>query len=338
MSNVGVIILAAGKGTRMKSEKPKVCFNLAGKSLIQRVVESSIKFDATKIAVVVGFKKEIVINSLEKHPSLYFVEQVTQNGTGDAVKCAKEIFSDFYGVVFILCGDVPLLKTETLLEMYDKYMKTQSTCVVLTMHLDNPDRYGRIIRDEDGQVKQIVEYKDASDMIREINEINTGIYCFSAKDLFHAIEQIDNKNEQNEYYLTDVLKILYDENKKIESVVLSDINEAIGINSQIQLAELESEHYKTVREKWMNNGVSIENPETVLITEDVTIGSDVYISANTKISGKSHIKANTYIGPNCVIENSILEKGSYLHGMNVVVNSFDLQLKLWWYDNSIVQL
>ena len=337
MNNIGVIILAAGKGTRMKSEKPKVCFKLAGKTLLQRVINTAVKLNSQQIGIVVGFKKEMVIQSIQTHPNISFVTQETQNGTGHAVQCAKDIFIDFEGTVFILCGDVPLLRAVTLQNMYKKHINAKAKCTILTMILPDPEKYGRIVRDEKGVIKAIVEYKDASEDIRKIKEINTGIYCFDSKELFKALEKIDNNNAQNEYYLTDVIKIMYDDKKTIESVELIDISEAAGINSQAQLAQLEKEHYKCLCDYWLDNGVSIENPETVLIEEDVTIENDVYISANVKISGNSVIKKNTYIGPYCVIMNSVLKENTHLAGMNVVSDIMDEKLVLKWYENKGVR-
>jgi len=333
LSKIGVIILAAGKGTRMKSEKPKVCFELAGKALIQRVVETSMALGAELIGVVVGYKKELVVKSLNSHVNMRFVEQKNQNGTGDAVKSAKELFADFNGTVFILCGDVPLLKVETLSNMYKIHRESSAKCTVLTMILEDPDKYGRMVRDANNSIKEIVEFKDASDDVRKIKEVNTGIYCFDSKELFKALEKINNNNAQNEYYLTDVLKILYDSKQKIESVILEDVTEAAGINSQVQLAELEKEHYGKIRTHWMNNGVSIENPDTVLIDDDVTIENDVYISAGTRIKGKVHIGKNTFIGANCVIINTNLKDGSRLEGMNVVKDADVDVLQLGWYES-----
>lgn len=339
-NDLGVIILAAGKGTRMKSEKAKVCFDLAGKSLVQRVVDTSLKVDAGLIGVVVGFKKESVISSVKPHPAIKYIEQDVQNGTGHAVKCCKETFRDFDGNVFILCGDVPLLRAETLEELLSFHQSKKAVCTVLTMVLDKPDKYGRIVRENitSGKVKEIVEFKDASEEIRAIKEVNSGIYCFNSKELFSALEKINNNNAQNEYYLTDVIKIFYNENKLVESIVLSDVNEAAGVNSQLQLAELEAEFYKNINTFWLNNGVTIENPSTVMIHEDVKIENDVVISANTKLMGKVFIGKNSFIGVNSLIHNSDIPENSVLKGYNILINYKDdrnLSLNLDWTEKKI---
>ena len=328
MKKIGVIILAAGQGTRMKSEKPKVCFDLAGKTLIERVVNTSYKLEADPVAVVVGYKKDLVKASIPPNEKLHFLTQERQLGTGDAVKSAKELFKDFKGTVFVLCGDVPLLKKETLFKMLETHEKLNSKCTVLSMVLNEPDKYGRIVRDSVKRINSIVEYKDASEEIRKIKEVNTGIYCFDANILFKALEKVTNDNQQKEYYLTDVIKILYSENQRIETVILEDPLEASGINSITQLAELERSHYQAIREYWMENGVYIENPDTVLIEEDVIIESDVYISANTKVMGKSIIGANSFIGNNSIIIDAHIDANSFFEGMNVVKDIKNEALKL----------
>jgi len=248
MSKIGVIILAAGKGTRMESDLPKVCFELGGRGLIQWVVGTALKLDPDRTVIVVGYEKEQVITEASNTPysndiwgysMLRFVEQKNQLGTGDAVKTTQEYFENFNGSVFVLCGDVPLLRLDTLKKMLETHETAQASCTVLTMILDNPDKYGRMLRDSQNRLMDIVEYKDATEEQRKIAEVNTGIYCFNSQDLFQAIMRVNDNNAQKEYYLTDVINILYKENKLIESVVLEDVIEASGVNSQAHLAELE---------------------------------------------------------------------------------------------------
>ena len=241
MKKTAAIILAAGKGTRMKSDKPKVIFGLAGKPMINRVVETANKIKSDLIAIVVGYKREQVIAVVPKNTNIKFVEQVQQNGTGHAVMVTEEIFKDFDGDVFILCGDVPLLRHKTLKRIQEHHRKHNASCTVLTAFMDDAHKYGRIVRNPDGNVQRIVEFKDATEEEKEIKEINTGIYCFDAKDLFAALQSIDNNNNQNEYYLTDTLEILNNDNKLVTSIILDDMVEASGVNSKEQLADLETE-------------------------------------------------------------------------------------------------
>ncbi len=241
MKKTAAIILAAGKGTRMRSDKPKVIFELAGKPMINRVVETANKINSDLIAIVVGYKKEQVIGIVPQDDNIKFVEQVQQNGTGHAVMVTEDIFKNFDGDIFILCGDVPLLRYETLEKMQSHHREHNASCTVLTAVMNDALKYGRIVRNIDGSVQKIVEFKDAAEDEKKINEINTGIYCFDAKDLFTALQSIDNNNNQNEYYLTDTLEILNNEDKLVTSVLLDDMVEASGVNSKEQLADLEIE-------------------------------------------------------------------------------------------------
>ena len=247
MRNTATIILAAGQGTRMKSEKPKVVHELAGKSMINRVVETSFKLDSNLIAVVVGYKKYVVINSIPADEKITFVEQNEQKGTGHAVMMCEDVFRNFDGNVFILCGDVPLLRYQTLQKMLKQHEEQNAACTVLTALMDDALKYGRIVRNKEDNVQRIVEFKDANDTEKEINEINTGIYCYDAKSLFEALKFVNSNNMQNEYYLTDTLEILNSQKKLVTSVLLDDMVEASGVNSTEQLANLEQEFLK--REK-----------------------------------------------------------------------------------------
>lgn len=244
MKKTAAIILAAGKGTRMKSDKPKVVFELSGTPMINRVINTALKVNSDLIATVVGYKKDVVIETAIKNDKIKFVEQVEQNGTGHAVMVTAEEFINFEGDIFILCGDVPLLRYQTLENMLAQHRAQNASCTVLTAFMDDALRYGRIVRNNDGNVQSIVEFKDATTKQIAIKEINTGIYCFDSKDLFDALNSVNNDNNQNEYYLTDTLEILNNTNKLVTSVVLDDMIEASGINSQEQLAEIETEYLK----------------------------------------------------------------------------------------------
>lgn len=247
MRKTATIILAAGQGTRMKSDKPKVVHELAGKAMINRVIETSFKLDSKLIAVVVGYKKDIVIETVPANEKITFVEQNVQKGTGHAVMMCEDTFQNFDGNVFILCGDVPLLRYQTLQKMQQQHEEQQAACTVLTAVMDDALKYGRIIRNSEGNVLKIVEFKDAGEAEKEINEINTGIYCYDAKSLFEALKYVNSNNMQNEYYLTDTLEILNAQGKLVKSVILDDMVEASGVNSTEELANLEQEFYQ--REK-----------------------------------------------------------------------------------------
>lgn len=321
MSAIAAIILAAGKGTRMKSDRAKVVFELAGKTLIQRVVETSIKLNCSRICVVVGHRKDTVIASLDEYEDLVFADQDEQLGTGHAVMIAEEKFNGYDGDILILAGDVPLLKAETLEKLHRHHQSTNADCTVLTAVLDDAGRYGRIIRDSLSQVIGVVEYKDATEEQKRIQEFNTGIWCFKASALFDAIHKIDNNNAQKEYYLTDTLSVLVRQGQKVEALILDDLAQASGINSQEQLADLEKVYLDQIKTHWLNNGVMIHNPDTVYIGEDVEIEPDVTIEAHTIIKGKCYLEYGCHIGPHCYLEHSDIGKETILQGYNIIINA-----------------
>jgi UDP-N-acetylglucosamine diphosphorylase/glucosamine-1-phosphate N-acetyltransferase len=321
MSSLAAIILAAGKGTRMKSARAKVTFPLAGKPMIQRVVDSAVKMDCERIFVVVGYQKESVVSCLAEDKRLEFVEQKEQLGTGHAVMMAEPYVGSDSGDVLILCGDVPLLSHETLRKMYEEHVATGAACTVLTAFLDDAGRYGRIIRNQKQQLTGIVEFKDATDDQRAIREWNTGIYCFRARELFDSLKQVSNANQQQEYYLTDVISILHGQGKKISTVVLENLVEVAGVNSQEQLADLEDLFVANIRRHWLNNGVVIHNPQTVYIGDDVSIEADVEICQNTVLKGKTQVNSGALIGPGCYIEDSYVSDNCILEGYNILVNA-----------------
>jgi len=234
-----IIILAAGKGVRMKSELPKVAFKLGGISLIERVISTVKQLPFSTIVVVVGHKEEIVRNCLSDYDNIIFVKQEVQNGTGHAVMVTEHCFSDYNGDIVITPGDVPLLAAKTLVELENLHSQEDASATVLTAILDDPAEYGRIVRDKNGFVEKIVEYKDANEEERKICEVNSGIFCFKAKSLFSALSQINNNNAQRELYLTDTLEILRKDGKKIAAMKVKNSMEVFGINSRKQLDYLE---------------------------------------------------------------------------------------------------
>lgn len=322
MRPLAAIILAAGKGTRMKSERAKVTFPISDKAMIQRVVDTALAVNCLKVSVIVGWKKDSVIAALEEDERLDFIEQNEQLGTGHAVQMAAPSYREFNGDVLILCGDVPLLTEETVRKLYQHHIETDAAVTVLSAILEDAGKYGRILRDNAGRIQGIVEYKDANEKERKIQEFNTGIYCFKAPALFSALEKISNQNEQNEYYLTDTLSILYEQNQKIESMILDDIMEVSGVNSQQQLAELEQIYLDKIRNKWLNSGVMMHNPATIHIGDEVLIEADVEIGQSCVIKGHSTIESGVVLGPNCYIENSVISNDCILCGHNIVIDSF----------------
>jgi UDP-N-acetylglucosamine diphosphorylase/glucosamine-1-phosphate N-acetyltransferase len=321
MKPLAAIILAAGKGTRMKSSRAKVTFPILDKPMVQKVVDTALSLECSKVCVVVGYQKESVIACLENDARLEFVEQVEQLGTGHAVMTTESIYSGFEGDLFILCGDVPLTRKSTLQAMYDIHVRENAACTVLTACLDDPGKYGRIVRDQSGNVSGIVEFKDATVTQRAIKEWNTGIYCFRASELFGALKGISNHNMQTEYYLTDVISILHSQGKNVASVVLDDLTEVAGVNSLKQLADLENAYAGSIRDSWMDQGVMLHNPATVMIGEDVVLEKDVEIGPNCIIKGKTYIESGCMIGPNCYIDSCRVCNDSILEGYNILVHA-----------------
>ena len=244
MKKIATIILAAGQGTRMNSDKPKVIFKLAGKSMINRVAETAKKLGSDLIVIVVGYEKKKVIDNVSFDEKIKFVEQIEQNGTGHAVMVTKNEFKDFSGDILVICGDVPLLRHQTLERMLQHHRKENAVCTVLTAIMKDALSYGRIVRNKDNSIHSIIEFKDATVQEKQIMEINTGIYCFDAQSLFLALEKVTNDNNQKEYYLTDTLEILINDGKLVSSVILEDMIEASGVNSKEQLSNLENEFYR----------------------------------------------------------------------------------------------
>jgi bifunctional UDP-N-acetylglucosamine pyrophosphorylase/glucosamine-1-phosphate N-acetyltransferase len=232
------IILAAGRGKRMKSDLPKVLHQLGGKPMVEYVIHTAKAAGAERIILVIGHKWEQTQNYLE-NLKVQFAIQREQLGTGHAVLQTKELLFDFEGEVLILCGDVPLLKVNTLKDLLEEHRRHNAAATVLTTILEDPSGYGRIIRDVKGAVQEIVEDKDASADQKRVREINTGTFCFDKKSLFSVLEKVTNHNRQGEYYLTDTLKLLLNQKLSVRAVVATDSSETMGVNSpeELEVAE-----------------------------------------------------------------------------------------------------
>jgi bifunctional UDP-N-acetylglucosamine pyrophosphorylase/glucosamine-1-phosphate N-acetyltransferase len=236
--SIAAVIMAAGKGTRMKSDLPKVLHRLGGKPMVEYVVNTAEAAGAERILLVIGHKWEQAKEAL-KHLPVEFVLQKEQLGTGHAVMQTEELLSNFEGDVLVLCGDVPLLRADTLKKLLGEHRKRKASATVLTAIPDDPAVYGRVIRDETGLVQEIVEEKDATADQKRIREINTGTFCFDRASLFSALGKLTNDNEQGEYYLTDTLKLLREGKLSVWGVVVADPRETLGINSEKELKEME---------------------------------------------------------------------------------------------------
>jgi UDP-N-acetylglucosamine diphosphorylase/glucosamine-1-phosphate N-acetyltransferase len=238
LNRVSCIILAAGKGVRMKSDLPKVLHTLNGKPLIEYVLDTVRSLNLKRVAVVVGYQGEKMVDLL-KGKNVEIVWQKEQLGTGHAVMQAESIFRDFEGDILVLCGDVPLLRSDTVVDLLETHQQKKAKATVLTAVLDDPKGYGRIVRNKDGDFDRIVEDKDASLEEKKIREINTGEMCFSAPALFSALKEVKRDNLQKEYYITDVLEILKEKGRKVEALRVQNPWETKGVNSTSELLQME---------------------------------------------------------------------------------------------------
>jgi bifunctional UDP-N-acetylglucosamine pyrophosphorylase / glucosamine-1-phosphate N-acetyltransferase len=237
--NVAAIILAAGMGKRMKSDLPKVLHKLDGRYMVDYVIDNARAAGVSKIVLVVGHKHELVEEKLADR-QVRFALQMPQKGTGHAVQIAVPYLDNFDGDLLVLCGDMPLVSVATIENLIKTRYQTEAAAVVLTVKLENPGSYGRIVRDNQGYLESIVEFRDASDSIKEIKEVNTGAYCFEYKNLLSVLGQLDSQNAQAEYYLTDTIKLLKNKGLKVAALVSDDPNEGFGINSLDELSYVES--------------------------------------------------------------------------------------------------
>lgn len=302
--DLSIIIMAAGKGTRMKSKQPKVLHKTAGKSMLDHVIDSAIKLNPSKILVIVGFESQQIIDSYDNRFPLTWVEQKEQLGTGHAIMQVIPHLKDYDGDVMILSGDVPLLSTETMNDIFNSHAINNSYCTILTTLLDNPFGYGRIIKDESGNVIKITEQKDASEQEKLVKEINSGTYCFDWKNLNKYLLELTPQNAQGEYYLTDTIQMFVNNDLKVNSYITQDINQILGVNDRATLAKVSKIMRSIINEKHMMNGITIIDPDTTYIDSDIEIGIDSIIYPNTIIEGKSFIGSGTLLGPNTHIINS----------------------------------
>ena len=293
---VVTVIMAAGKGTRMKSNKSKLVHKIYGKELVKRVAELAKSIGSDDVITVIGHMKEQIQAVLGD--TVKYVEQKELLGTGHAVMQAAQMLKGKKGKVVILYGDVPIIRKETLLNLVSKSIKNKEYATLLTAIYENPTGYGRIIRDEGGNIKAIVEEKDANMYEREIKEINSGIYCFDIEELLSALKEVKPDNALGEYYLTDVIKIMNDKGLKTGAVIVEDNTEILGVNDRQQLELLTRVLRMRINEVHMKNGVTIEDSGCTYIYDDVIIGTDTVIHPNTTIKSGVIIGSNCEIGPN----------------------------------------
>lgn len=313
---VAVAILAAGRGTRMKSALPKVLHSLAGRSLVERVFQSLSLISPTRCLVIVGYQADQVQVALQSVPDLEFVEQTEQLGTGHAIQQLLPHLEGFTGDLLVLNGDVPLLRPETLKHLLQTHQQHQNAATILTAHLPNPQGYGRVFCDGQNIIKQIVEDRDCTGAQKQNRRINAGVYCFRWPDLAASLPLLQANNDQQEYYLTDVVNQL----EPVMAVDVEDYQEILGINDRQQLANACEILQKRLKSEWMAAGVTLIDPTSVTIDDTVQLQPDVIIEPQTHLRGNTVIHSGSRIGPGSLIENSHLgENVTVLY--SVVINS-----------------
>lgn len=301
------LILAAGKGKRMKSDLPKVLHKICGKEMVNHLIDTLRKAEFDDINVIVGNGAEKV-KEATKDKNVTYSLQKDQLGTGHAVMCAKNFLKDKQGSVVVLNGDAPLLSEASVKKFVEFRENGNYGGCILSAIVDNPEGYGRVIRNEDNSVEKVVEHKDCDEKELEVKEINAGMYCFNVQALLNNIDKLTNDNSQKEYYLPDMIEILKSKDYNIGAINV-DFDEVRGINSRIQLAETESVLRKKINEKHMNNGVTLIDPKNTYIDDDVKIEMDTIIYPGNVLQGKTVIKKGCILYPNSRIENSVIESG-----------------------------
>jgi len=314
--NIHAVVLAAGKGTRMRSRLYKVMHSVCGKPMIEHVVEAVEDLARDSTFVVIGHGAEAVMHQLRDR--VRYARQQEQLGTAHAVWMCREALEDQDGITLVLNGDTPLVRTETLRQLLSYHRERGAAATVLTAIVDDPTGYGRIIRDESGDVRRIVEEKDATLGQKKVCEISTGIFCFDNRKLFQAIPHVSNENAQREYYLPDVLAILQDQGCLIGAYAADDPDEGAGINDRIQLAQMEQKLRKRINERHMKGGVTMIDPVSTYIDADVVIGSDTVIYPGSYLSGLTRIGDGCAIGPNAHVIHSTIGSHAQVSSSTVV--------------------
>jgi len=320
MSDTHIVILAAGKGTRMKSAAPKVLHAAGGLPLIEHVLRAADALRPATTVLVIGHLADRVKTALAKRPGLRFALQEPQLGTGHALLQAEPHLEGASGTVVLLSGDVPLLRAETLERLVRQHESAGAAATVLTARVSGPHEYGRIVR-EGGRIAAIVEHKDATPAQRAIDEINSGIYAFALEPLFDALRSIGSANAQGEYYLPDLVGIYRSQGKAVETVVLDDARQILGVNSRKELADVSAILKTTKNDALMANGVSIVDPATAYIDPDVEIGTDTTIHPNVYLEGRTRIGSNCVIHAGVRIVDSTIDDGVVIKNYCVITES-----------------
>lgn len=300
------LILAAGEGKRMKSKTPKVLHKVCGKEMVNHVIDTLRAAEIKDVDVIIGKGAEKVKEGTLDRNVIYSYQN-EQLGTGHAVMCAEEFLREKTGIVSIFVGDGPLITVDTVKKLTEYHEMGQFKATILTSVIDDPAKYGRIIRNHQGEVEKIVEFKDCNNDEIKVNEINAGMYCFDIESLLNSLHKLNNDNAQGEYYLTDVIEILKKENQKVGAISVP-FDEIQAVNSRVELSEAEKVMRKRINKKHMENGVTIIDPDSTYIGVDVQIGADSIIYPGNVLEGNTIIKEECILYPNSRICNSLIEE------------------------------
>ncbi|WP_337870752.1 bifunctional UDP-N-acetylglucosamine diphosphorylase/glucosamine-1-phosphate N-acetyltransferase GlmU [Meiothermus sp.] len=316
-----VVVLAAGLGTRMKSKLPKVLHPLLGKPLVGYCIDTAFASGADRVVVVVGHGAEQVRQTFEGYPNLSFVVQEQQLGTAHALAQARPILKDFQGPIVVTQGDTPLTRKETLVGLVNALHEQAAGMAMLTMKLDDPTGYGRILRDESGNILANVEHKDATPEQRAIKEINPGVYCFDGS-LWEKLKQVDNHNAAGEYYLPDLIRIYHEAGQKVASMESKDTGELLGVNSRAQLAEVERVLLQRLRDHWMTQGVRMIQPETIYLEPTVELAPDVTLWPGVILRGQTRLGDGVEVGAYAVLRDTTVEAGGIIRSHTVCEEAY----------------
>lgn len=310
-----IVILAAGKGTRMKSNRPKVLHKIAGKSMLSHVITTANKLKCDCLHIVTGHGAELVASEFTDQKKLNFITQEQQLGTGHAVQqCLPYLKDD--SITLILYGDVPLIATATLIRLLAHV--SDNALGLLTIEMKDPTGYGRIVRDEKNTVRNITEQKDATEKEREIQEVNTGILAVTTKSLQKWLPKLSNTNTQGEYYLTDIIAMAVADNVAVITEKPNNEWEVIGVNNRLQQAQLERVYQKQQALRLMEQGVSLLDPERIECRGELSCGNDVIIDINCVFEGNNQLGNGVSIGPNCIIKNSTIADNTIVHANSIL--------------------
>lgn len=305
------VILAAGKSTRMKTELPKVMHEICGQPMLSYVFNACRTAGISRLIVVVGFAKDAIIRHYEGEPGIQFVEQQEQKGTAHAVMMCNDALKNFEGDVVVIAGDMPMIRSETLQSLLQSHRAAAAGASIATTVLDDPTSYGRIVRNKAGDFERIVEHRDCTPEQLQIKEVNPSYYCFDAKALREALPKVQPNNAKGEYYITDVLEIILKSGAKVRATTNVPAVDAVGINSRVDLADVAKLMQRRIQNGWMEQGITIVDPDTTWIDSRAQIGLDSEIKPFSYIEGRARIGARCVVGPYAYIgDGAVIEDDS----------------------------